>query len=248
MAGFLNSARPKLVAPFGYDTPARADLALAIAERDAFEATAAENEAAAARLDLIVADAYREQSAAERALSDALDGARARTVRQMIAGETLHPDPIIAHSRETIRECQSALLAVRDAKSEISAKRERGSVTRLVQGDRVKAAAVAVLAESPVLPDLVARVLHFQTNLGPAARMLTWAVQTGALALHSASEVGHDTAADKALRQAITQLGYHATALGLPGDPGRPPAPLVGWQEAFAALQKDAHAPLPDVA
>lgn len=48
MAGLLNSARPKLVAPFGYDTPARADLALAIAERDAFEATLAENEAAVA--------------------------------------------------------------------------------------------------------------------------------------------------------------------------------------------------------
>ncbi len=240
MLGARVSARPKLVSG-GFASPQRAELGLAIAERQAAEEQLAKLEGAAGQLR----DAQYAADEAVAAAAEALEVAKAAASQHVLAsaiGEAGEAPQTVKAARAALLEAEDGLDAAKAARNGLSERIEaaRSQVRRAA--DRAKDAALAVLLQSPAVVAVAEALEQAERDLADAGAAFAWFLNQGAYPRVETpgSTFGKpaDRAQAEALRRYYTPANYwHELTQAMPG--ARP------WEATLEALQVDANASLP---
>jgi hypothetical protein len=236
------SARPRLVDPHGFAGPERAELAIAIAERDAVTRAQTGTIAAAERID----QAFSVARSAVVEAEEALAAAKAADVASQIDG-TGGTASGVKTARLALHEAEDALDTAQSARDVLSTRMPAVEVDIGKAELRVEAAASAVLqAEAAgVAHALGAEMEGLQRQLSAASSLLQWFVKAGAIPL--VTEYGSQFAKplDPATRAA--QARSYVPAIYWHDSNGQPfpAARCEAWDAALMALKADANAELP---
>jgi hypothetical protein len=231
------SARPKLVEPSGFDSAARADLAIAIAARRAAAEALSRLEGANTGLW----SAWSDATAAVQSAKDGVDQAAALATSYLIAkavGDAGAAPVTVKAARQALTDAEDALEAARNARDGLTQQVEDATRDLALARRRVSDAALQVLREAPGLDHLVAEVTRLQRELADKGAALAWLIGKGGVSVQdvqakrSPAALAHD-------RYWVPPSSWKALLQGQPG-----PQP---WMAALAALEQDATAPLPGV-
>jgi predicted HAD superfamily Cof-like phosphohydrolase len=241
--GALKSARPRL--PEAFDTPARAELALAIAARKALDEKisgfgAAEN-AYWSHLAAAQEAVEAATSALEQAKRDATDAMIASAV-----GDPQKPGALtVREARAALQDAEDHLAVIRGTQDAIT--RQRNEATEAVQAahKRVAQAARLVIREHPDLQAIASKTDAMIRDLARQFGLLNWAMDSHIFQdINHAGYVQEKTSDEKAAQVSADRFKtppmYWNDLRGIMNE--FPPA----WHMAFEALQRDANAPLPD--
>ena len=243
------SARPKLVEPMGFDSPARAELALAIAERDHLQKSADMTRG----LDRLDWDHPARQilsnaEAAEQAAAQRLEAARQALVdhhHAAMIGEPVGEAPSLWDAQEQLAEARETVAALRPVADGLIAASKaayaklafcNGKIDHCRKAVVREGAAVYALRQSREVQDL-------QRELASKGALLRWLMSRGAVPV--VTEPGHrfGNAADEATEQAVAHSSFNTDYWGALVRANSRTTEL--WEAAFEALRTDPHAPLP---
>jgi hypothetical protein len=222
-------------------SPARAALAEAIARRDEVAAEIAALRNSVEATTEIVQRTRTARDEAEAALQRAKQDAADHIVAQ--ARGDAGPAPVsVREARAAFEaagdEVESAEAALAELKRQLDARQQFADLPER----RVAEAAAAVLRESPEVAQLLSEVEALQAKLAERGSALAWLAKQGALSLANVDMPGSVSVLSPA-NLALTRLDSPATTWrGLPGIAEGP----LPWQAAFAALSRDANAPIPN--
>ena len=233
------SARPKLVSSGGFDSPARAALAIAIAEKAAADEAHRKLVAAGESLQNAVFDADGAVQAARQAIEDAKEG----TVRHLTAiatGEAGKAPKTVKQARQELADAEEALELAKAARDGLAKRIEEAKVTASRMVGRVAEAAKAVLAEAPAVTGLLAEVILLQRELVSKGRALTWLMSEKILPGNAGAprQEGDPLRDAWRTKQFIDMLPMDYAA-------GSEATCARAWQAALTALMHDATAALP---
>ena len=242
MAGFRTSARPKLVELAGFASAARAELALAIAARDAHTSALAAMEAAGPHLQDDADRAWGVLEAAKATLAAAQATAAEDALAAAVAGG--------AGPRGGVTAARMALTAAEDdydvCKKALADYPERYATLRDQEQDlakRVQKAAARVLGEHPAVSGLAAHVAKLQRETAVAMQALSWMRGANVIETKTFEAVGPGVSDhDRQVNGAI-ELLYRQGRNWFPDIPDAPPMLLA----ALERLKSDANATLPEV-
>ena len=157
---------------------AREALAMAIAERDAYEAEHRAIEAAASTARTASFTATSALAAARRAV----DEARITETERLVASATGAAPPTgltLREARAAVVDAEDLVTATGDARDLLAARLRESESRRRWPSDKVKAAAVAVLGESPVAGRIAAELHALQREMLDRALVLRWLIDKG---------------------------------------------------------------------
>ena len=243
------SARPKLVEPSGFDTPARADLALAIAARGAAHESLIRLQAAEFQFWTAYTEVSSVVTAAEEALQRAQEASAAYRVASAIGDAAAAPMTITA-ARAALVDAQDELATAGAAQNNLAGRIAAATTACAAADATVRAAAMAVLRESPAVSSLLDDVLRLQVEAIYKGRGLSWLISSGVLPGGDAPfpiQATHE-------HYALVKTSRFMDALPVNTLPGRGPgdySPMsdhpgaLVWHDALAALEQDATAPIP---
>ena len=245
MARLGMSARPKIMEPAGFASAARAELALAIAARDAHASALAGLEAAGPRLEDDLSRARTTLEQAKAALASAQATAASAAVRAAIAGD---PGP-----RGAVTAARTALTAAEDdfevCRAACDGHPKRWSDLCEQQQEiskRVEKAAARVLGEHPAIAGLIAQTEKMQREVAVNMVALHWMRSAGVIEVVTFEYAGPGISdQDKQLNAVIGRLyqqGRHWIE-DKAAIPETPPMLLA----ALERLKADANAALPEV-
>jgi hypothetical protein len=239
VAAVKSSARPKLVSGGGYDSPARAALAIAIAEKAAADEAHRRLVAAGETLERAV---YAADAVVEAARS-AIDEAREATVAHLTAtatGTAGKAPKTVKQARQELADAEEALALARAARDGLQGRVEEAKATAGAMVDRVRSAAKAVLGESQIAAGLLPELALLQREFIAKGRALSWLMSQGVLPGDASGvrQKGDPLRDAWRMKQFVDMLPVdYAVA----ADATHAPA----WQAALEALMQDPAAPLP---
>ena len=240
-----SSARPKLVEPTGFASPERAELALAIAARQA----AAD---AVAKLTAAKSDLWSALTAAEEAASKAqikLEEAKASAADNLIAtiGSGANAAPTaIRDARNQVQDAEDQQAAVRAAIDAIKGKLAEAEAEQSASAKRVHLCAATVMQRSPEASAVLKQVTALQEQLLRSGSLFLWLASAGAFCPRDPTGrdvPGHEGEFEVRRRMWSPPNHWHG------GNPdvalGRLSPDAPQWEAAMRALETDANAPLP---
>lgn len=241
MIGARVSARPKLVEPTGFDSPARADLALAIAARNATADSFADLQRAKERIEANAWPMKAAVRAAEEGIETAIQAASAYLIATA-AGATPNPPQTIKAARMVLQDAEDGLAAATLAKGDVASRCGQAGVDLDRANRRVHAAAVAVIAQSGSVASFTADLQRLQRELIDVESVFLWMMRVEAMAVVKEHGNRYGLPLDKAALRAARLLDVAPTAwddlvAAMPGE--------RLWKAALAALELDAATPLP---
>ncbi len=235
------SARPKIMEPAGFASSARAELALAIAARDAHASALAALDAAGTRLQDDANQAWNALGAAQKGLEAATASAAREAIAAAVAGA---PGP-----RGAVTAARTALTVAEDeysvARAAMSDQPERFSTMEdqareLVK--RVDHAAARVLGEHPQAAELAAHTAKLQREVAVNMRALEWMRSTRVIETQTFEYLGPSIPErDRLVNGVIGKLHQHVRHW-FNDIPEAPPMLLA----ALERLKADPNAALPD--
>lgn len=242
----MKTARPRLVEPGAFASQERAELALAIAERNAAAEAQARLVGAQERVHEGVYAANRDverlTAAADRAQADAVAHALARATGS--AGEA---PPTVQEARAALSAAQDGLAIARGARDGLVAAIDEAARVLEQAMRRVEVAARAVVASEAcrAAQAAVAEVEQLQNALVMSGGRLLWLSRSGALPVIENHGPMFGQVRDDRTRAAISRLSS-------PPDQWRELLAqndgAAAWIAAFEALLVDAATPLPSPA
>jgi hypothetical protein len=239
LAVLKSSPRPKLASAGGFDSPARAALAIAIAEKAAADEAHRKLVAAGESLAQAVYTADGVVEAARQAIEDAKEG----TVRHLTAiatGEAGKAPKTVKQARQEMTDAEEALELARAARDGLTGRIDEARATAARMVDRVREAAKGVLAEAPAATGLLAEVIDLQREIINKGRAMSWLMGQGILpGASSAMRQSGDPLRDAYITRLFVDMlpvDYAVAA-----DASCAPA----WQAALEALCVDPSAELP---
>lgn len=245
----LRTGRPRLVQPADFGTAARADLALAIAARDAFVTTMPDRFAADQILGDRVSLCRADLRAAEKALADTKQ-ADAGTALSAALGEAGHPASGAAKARAAVQMANDALEMAEAALAALPARVDAADAEQARLEKRVEAAATAVLREHPAIAAMPARVAAMQREMVVLMTTLHWLRGAGVIATATYECFGPNISdQDRLLNTVIGNLSTQPRNWSLGEDNSQNVARLgsARWEQALDDLKADPAASLPDV-
>ena len=239
--GLLKSARPRLDGAFS--TPARAELAIAIAALKAHDELAAKLRAARPGLLDATCDADSAVDAAKAALDTATEMGAAHVIAGIV-GEA-PAAPLTAHEAGTrwhsaVDAFETAQAALRLADQQI----RDGEVRRHDLAARVKQCAVAVLRESPAVEQITKRLETLQREFVQAAGEWIWLARNNVILNQTDWGGTLDTPEARAVASRCRVLD--ALPWNNIVDDARSHMNGYRWNAALEALHEDASAPIPE--
>ena len=211
MALLRSSARPKLLQPTGFDSPARADLAIAIAARDALQADVDRLKAAEEPLEQAQRDAWRAITAAKEAVEAAQISATEYVLAKASGNASAAP-MTTRQARDALADAEDADASVKAAQAKRRAELDAAEMSLGFAREKVKKAVAAVMREHPDLPALVGRIDKLQRELLEAAATLALLIDNRAIELSEqySGNVLHTPFIDLCARY---RLGWNAQRL-----------------------------------
>ena len=255
------SARPKLVEPSGFESPARANLAIAIRSRDALRASA--EQVRVARLNYESDKLQPLREAVER-LNAALGAAKADVTAGIVDGiaQDNAPPPkldLIRQARLDLQVARDELAAAEDAYSGLEPRREQLEKEADAADREARRLAAAVLREHPAVATIVREHERHMREYLRTLGIIRWLASANAFGIRDEHGYPLDFAGHNAVEMVVTRerqppcewsLGKMSLPGGFDGITVRGGAAMqqasAPWEAAFRTLQSDANAPLPE--
>jgi hypothetical protein len=179
----MKTARPKLVtapAGGGYGSAARAELALAIAERQAAEGAVANLASARERLSEALGAAFLKIERAKEGIEDAKTAASSHMLATAI-GAAGDPPMSVSAARAALQAAEDEFTAAQAARGGLN-KHEAEVIANVKRAEaRVREAAMKVVSEAAPGDGLLEEVRDLQRRLINRGRLLTWLMKEGIL-------------------------------------------------------------------
>ena len=240
-----SSARPKVPDPAGSASPERAELALAIASRQAADDAVAKLKAATSELWSALTAAEEAAGKAQIKLEEVKAAAADSLIATIGSGTSAAPTAI-RDARNQVQDAEDQQAAVMAAIAAIKGKLAEAEAEQAASAKRVHLCAATVMQRSPEAAAVLQQVTGLQEQLLRSGALFLWLASAGAFCPRDPT--GRDVPGHEGefeVRRRMWSPPNHWRG----GSPdvalGRLSPDAPHWEAAMRALETDANAPLP---